>query len=89
MGCTYSQAQEAAILDSIPKDMSRPWEDPNPQPGERTIAQALQGLGQTGHPPAAAAAAAVAAAVAAVAAAVAPLLHSILSACLCWVEALG
>ncbi|KAL8427104.1 hypothetical protein ACSSS7_007894 [Eimeria intestinalis] len=56
------QAQEAAILDSIPKDMSRPWEDPNPQPGERTIAQALQGLGQTG-------AAAVAAAVAAAAAA--------------------
>ncbi|CDJ37257.1 pre-mRNA splicing factor RNA helicase, putative [Eimeria tenella] len=43
------QAQEAAILDSIPKDMSRPWEDPNPQPGERTIAQALQGLGQTGY----------------------------------------
>ncbi|CDJ30515.1 pre-mRNA splicing factor RNA helicase, putative [Eimeria mitis] len=42
------QAQEAAILDSIPKDMSRPWEDPNPQPGERTIAQALQGIGQTG-----------------------------------------
>ncbi|PHJ23768.1 pre-mrna splicing factor rna, partial [Cystoisospora suis] len=35
-------AQESAILDSIPKDMSRPWEDPAPGPGERTIAQALK-----------------------------------------------
>nr|PIL98407.1 putative pre-mRNA-splicing factor ATP-dependent RNA helicase [Toxoplasma gondii COUG] len=42
-------AQEAAILDSIPKDMSRPWEDPAPGPGERTIAQALKGLGQTSY----------------------------------------
>ena len=32
-----------SLLDAIPKDMSRPWEDPKPEPGERTIAQALRG----------------------------------------------
>eukprot|EP00923_Selenidium_pygospionis_P024373 GHVN01042270.1.p1 GENE.GHVN01042270.1~~GHVN01042270.1.p1 ORF type:complete len:1135 (+),score=156.61 GHVN01042270.1:80-3484(+) len=42
-------AQEKSLLDSIPKDMNRPWEDPNPQPGERTIAQALRGIGQTAY----------------------------------------
>ncbi|XP_055388788.1 LOW QUALITY PROTEIN: ATP-dependent RNA helicase dhx8-like, partial [Condylostylus longicornis] len=38
--------QEKSLLDWIPKDMNRPWEDPNPEPGERTIAQALRGIGQ-------------------------------------------
>lgn len=37
--------QEKALLDSIPRDMSRPWEDPNPEVGERTIASALRGIG--------------------------------------------
>lgn len=39
--------QEKALLDIIPKDLSRPWEDPNPEAGERTIASALQGIGVT------------------------------------------
>ncbi|KAK6588144.1 hypothetical protein RS030_7956, partial [Cryptosporidium xiaoi] len=39
--------QEKALLDSIPRDMSRPWEDPTPGPGERTVASALQGIGMT------------------------------------------
>ncbi|KAH8739446.1 pre-mRNA splicing factor ATP-dependent RNA helicase [Cryptosporidium ryanae] len=44
--------QEKALLDSIPRDMSRPWEDPIPGPGERTVASALQGIGMTSqvHP---------------------------------------
>lgn len=40
------EQQEKSLLDWIPKDMNRPWEDPNPEPGERTIAQALRGIGQ-------------------------------------------
>eukprot|EP01071_Lankesteria_metandrocarpae_P012591 Lankesteria_metandrocarpae@DN6068_c0_g1_i1.p1 len=43
------ETQEKSLLDSIPKDMNRPWEDPNPEPGERTIAQALRGIGQTAY----------------------------------------
>ncbi|CAE7939406.1 unnamed protein product [Symbiodinium sp. KB8] len=38
-----------SLLDAIPKDMGRPWEDPKPEAGERTIAQALRGLGQTSY----------------------------------------
>ena len=34
-------------MDSIPKDLNRPWEDPLPEPGERHIAQELRGLGYT------------------------------------------
>ncbi|KAJ1609510.1 putative pre-mRNA splicing factor ATP-dependent RNA helicase [Cryptosporidium canis] len=37
--------QERALIDSIPRDLNRPWEDPNPEAGERTIANALQGIG--------------------------------------------
>lgn len=40
------EAMQQSLLDAIPKDMNRPWEDPRPEPGERTIAQALRGLGQ-------------------------------------------
>jgi len=43
------EASERTLLDSIPKDMNRPWEDPNPDPGERTIAAAFQGLGAQGY----------------------------------------
>eukprot|EP00930_Biecheleria_cincta_P012988 TRINITY_DN11806_c0_g1_i1.p1 TRINITY_DN11806_c0_g1~~TRINITY_DN11806_c0_g1_i1.p1 ORF type:complete len:1134 (+),score=256.93 TRINITY_DN11806_c0_g1_i1:114-3515(+) len=43
------EAMQQSLLDAIPKDMSRPWEDPRPEPGERTIAQALRGLGQTSY----------------------------------------
>jgi len=41
------EAMQQSLLDAIPKDMNRPWEDPRPEPGERTIAQALRGLGQS------------------------------------------
>mmetsp|Transcript_59581 Transcript_59581/g.172565 ORF Transcript_59581/g.172565 Transcript_59581/m.172565 type:complete len:1152 (+) Transcript_59581:228-3683(+) len=43
------EAMQQSLLEAIPKDMSRPWEDPRPEPGERTIAQALRGLGQTSY----------------------------------------
>lgn len=41
------EAMQQSLLDAIPKDMSRPWEDPKPEPGERTIAQALRGAKKT------------------------------------------
>jgi ATP-dependent RNA helicase DHX8/PRP22 len=40
-------SQQRALMDSIPKDLNRPWEDPMPEPGERHIAQELRGLGYT------------------------------------------
>jgi ATP-dependent RNA helicase DHX8/PRP22 len=43
------EQQEKTLLDWIPKDMHRPWEDPNPEPGERTIAQALRGIGRNAY----------------------------------------
>eukprot|EP00928_Gymnodinium_smaydae_P046680 TRINITY_DN31105_c0_g1_i1.p1 TRINITY_DN31105_c0_g1~~TRINITY_DN31105_c0_g1_i1.p1 ORF type:complete len:1151 (+),score=293.85 TRINITY_DN31105_c0_g1_i1:106-3558(+) len=43
------EAMQQSLLDAIPKDMNRPWEDPRPEPGERTIAQALRGLGQSSY----------------------------------------
>lgn len=39
------QQQNRTLLDAIPKDLSRPWEDPMPEPGERHLAQELRGLG--------------------------------------------
>jgi len=41
------ETQQRALMDSIPKDLNRPWEDPMPEPGERHIAQELRGLGYT------------------------------------------
>ena len=41
------EQQQRALMDSIPKDLNRPWEDPMPEPGERHIAQELRGLGYT------------------------------------------
>eukprot|EP01116_Phalansterium_solitarium_P004540 TRINITY_DN1557_c0_g2_i1.p1 TRINITY_DN1557_c0_g2~~TRINITY_DN1557_c0_g2_i1.p1 ORF type:complete len:1212 (-),score=365.03 TRINITY_DN1557_c0_g2_i1:225-3860(-) len=41
------EQQRNAVLDAIPKDLNRPWEDPMPEPGERHIAQELRGVGQT------------------------------------------
>ncbi|XP_050369391.1 probable pre-mRNA-splicing factor ATP-dependent RNA helicase DEAH5 [Argentina anserina] len=37
--------QQRAVLDSIPMDLNRPWEDPMPENGERQLAQALRGVG--------------------------------------------
>mmetsp|Transcript_17127 Transcript_17127/g.28162 ORF Transcript_17127/g.28162 Transcript_17127/m.28162 type:complete len:1215 (+) Transcript_17127:84-3728(+) len=39
--------QKNSLLDSIPKDLNRPWEDPMPEPGDRHIAQELRGIGQS------------------------------------------
>ena len=41
------EQQQRALMDSIPKDLNRPWEDPMPEPGERHIAQELRGLRYT------------------------------------------
>ena len=40
------EEQRNQALDSIPKDLNRPWEDPLPEPGERHVAQELRGIGQ-------------------------------------------
>jgi ATP-dependent RNA helicase DHX8/PRP22 len=37
--------QRNQLLDSIPKDLNRPWEDPMPESGERHLAQELRGIG--------------------------------------------
>ncbi|KAK9725476.1 hypothetical protein RND81_05G146300 [Saponaria officinalis] len=34
-----------ALLDSIPKDLNRPWEDPMPETGDRRLAHELRGVG--------------------------------------------
>eukprot|EP00397_Hematodinium_sp_SG-2012_P007258 GEMP01007300.1.p1 GENE.GEMP01007300.1~~GEMP01007300.1.p1 ORF type:complete len:1145 (+),score=295.75 GEMP01007300.1:68-3502(+) len=41
------ETMQQSLVDAIPKDMSRPWEDPKPDAGERTVAAALRGLGAT------------------------------------------
>jgi ATP-dependent RNA helicase DHX8/PRP22 len=43
------EQQKNQLLDSIPKDLNRPWEDPMPEPGERHIAQELRGITQPGY----------------------------------------
>lgn len=37
--------EKRTMLDSIPKDLNRPWEDPMPENGERHLAQELRGVG--------------------------------------------
>ncbi|PRQ35577.1 putative RNA helicase [Rosa chinensis] len=41
--------QQRAVLDSIPKDLNRPWEDPMAQNGERHLAQELRGVGLSAY----------------------------------------
>jgi ATP-dependent RNA helicase DHX8/PRP22 len=38
------QAQANNLIDSIPKDLNRPWEDPLPESGERHFAQELRSI---------------------------------------------
>ena len=38
------QAQANQLIDSIPKDLNRPWEDPLPDAGERHFAQELRSI---------------------------------------------
>jgi len=42
------QQQQQELLDSIPKDLNRPWVDPMPDEGERHLAAELRGIGQSG-----------------------------------------
>eukprot|EP00884_Botryococcus_braunii_P019060 jgi/Botrbrau1/5838/Bobra.0366s0019.1 len=39
------EQQQRTLLEAIPKDLSRPWEDPLPEAGERHLAQELRGIG--------------------------------------------
>ena len=39
------EQQQRTLLDAIPKDLSRPWEDPMANPEERALAQELKGIG--------------------------------------------
>ncbi|GJW53731.1 probable pre-mRNA-splicing factor ATP-dependent RNA helicase DEAH5 [Tanacetum coccineum] len=41
--------QQRAMFDSIPKDLSRPWEDPMPEIGDRHLAQELRGVGLSAY----------------------------------------
>lgn len=38
------QTQANQLIDSIPKDLNRPWQDPIPEAGERHFAQELRGI---------------------------------------------
>lgn len=38
------QAQVNNLIDAIPKDLSKPWEDPMPDEGERHFAQELRSI---------------------------------------------
>ena len=41
------EQQKNQQLDSVPKDLSRPWMDPMSKPGERHLAQELRGIGMS------------------------------------------
>ena len=43
------EQQQRAALDSVPRDLNRPWEDPMPEAGERHLAQELRGVGLGAH----------------------------------------
>ncbi|CAM6098026.1 unnamed protein product [Calypogeia fissa] len=43
------EQQQRTVLDSIPKDLNRPWEDPMPETGERHLAQELRGVGLSAY----------------------------------------
>eukprot|EP00803_Ostreobium_quekettii_P000314 evm.model.scf_193.5 EVM.evm.TU.scf_193.5 scf_193:32945-51100(-) len=43
------QQQQRTLMEAIPKDLNRPWEDPMPEQGERHLAQELRGVGLTGY----------------------------------------
>ena len=40
--------QQRTLLEAIPRDLSRPWEDPMPEEGERHLAMELRGIGKWG-----------------------------------------
>lgn len=43
------EQQQRMMLDSIPKDLNRPWEDPMPEAGERHLAYELRGVGLSAY----------------------------------------
>lgn len=43
------EQQQRMMLDSIPKDLHRPWEDPMPEAGERHLAYELRGVGLSAY----------------------------------------
>ncbi|KAH6828587.1 ATP-dependent RNA helicase [Perilla frutescens var. hirtella] len=43
------EQQQRTMLDSIPKDLNRPWEDPMPETGERHLSQELRGVGLSAY----------------------------------------
>ncbi|GMN71844.1 hypothetical protein TIFTF001_051888 [Ficus carica] len=43
------EQQQRTMLDSIPKDLNRPWEDPMPDTGDRHLAQELRGVGLSAY----------------------------------------
>ncbi|KAJ4880660.1 hypothetical protein Rs2_37715 [Raphanus sativus] len=43
------EQQQRTVLDSIPKDLNRPWEDPMPETGERHLAHELRGVGLSAY----------------------------------------
>jgi ATP-dependent RNA helicase DHX8/PRP22 len=44
-----SRQQQRTMMDSIPKDLNRPWEDPMPEAGERHLAQELRRVGLSAY----------------------------------------
>lgn len=42
------EQQQRSELEAVPKDLSRPWEDPMPEQGERHLAAELRGVGVAG-----------------------------------------
>ena len=42
------EQQQRTMLESVPKDLNRPWEDPLPEAGERHLAAELRGAGMGG-----------------------------------------
>ncbi len=43
------QAQANQLIDNMPKDLNRPWEDPMPESGERLFTQELRGISMAGQ----------------------------------------
>ncbi|XP_073021568.1 probable pre-mRNA-splicing factor ATP-dependent RNA helicase DEAH5 [Primulina eburnea] len=45
----FREQQQRKMLDSIPKDLNRQWEDPMPETGDRLLAQELKGVGLSAY----------------------------------------
>jgi ATP-dependent RNA helicase DHX8/PRP22 len=43
------EQQQRSMLESVPRDLNRPWEDPMAEHGERQLAMELRGVGQGGY----------------------------------------